>query len=111
MEYENDKIVEKEISIEDMHKSITDGAIAGDADAYAAYGRIEKKLADNRVAVAKAEIASVMAEFNAIIAKDIKKSDDESDEAQASRIWIENDDLYIRISEAQRILDDLRGDA
>ena len=102
--------VEKTVSMEEMRKEITDRAIEGDASAYSAYNRIEKRVADSRYVQAKAEMDAVLKDFNEIIAKDIRKSD-ESNEQQASRIWIDNDDLYIRISEAQRILDDLRGEA
>ena len=96
-----------EKSIAELKKEIVDGAISGDEAAYAAYGRIEKKEADSRLRIAKAEIASVIEEVNAIRSKDIRKGN-ESEAAQDARIWSTHTDLFNRFSNAQRALDNLR---
>ena len=105
LKYIESENVEK--SMEDLHKEITDLAIKGNPEAYQAYDRMEHTLADSRVKIAKAEIKSVMEEYDRLLSRDIRKSD-ESEAGQECRVWIENNTLYIRFQNAQRLLDEIR---
>jgi len=107
--FENDaqNIEKEDQSLDEIRKEITDRAIAGDEEAYLAYSRIEKKVVDSRYVQARSAMAEVLKEFNGIISRDVRKSE-ESYEDQQCRVWIENDALYLKYKNIQNLLDSIR---
>ena len=83
------KIEKEDQSLEDIRKEITDMAIAGESGAYELYNRIVRKEDDGRKMQAKSEMEVILKEFNKILAKDIRKSN-ESFEDEKCRVLIEN---------------------
>ena len=99
-----------EKSIKDLKKEVTDRAIAGEEEAYNVYNRIVRKEDDSRVRIAKYDLENVVKEFNAVLAKDLRKSDNETNAQQVARIWTENENLYARFQKAEQILNNLNRD-
>jgi hypothetical protein len=96
---------EKELTRSQIKKEITDRAVNGDDEAYAAYSRIQKSEKVLLKQAAKAEFQECMVEFGELLEKDISKAG-ETREQQESRIWLSHPDLCCRMDRAQKILDD-----
>jgi len=98
---------EKDLSIEEIKKEITDRAINDEPGAYEAYQQAQNREKVTLYKAAEAEVEYCTEEFNNLLRRDVRKGK-ETPEMQESRIWLSNPDLWCRLDKAQRCLNDRR---